>query len=136
MNPLKIIEPRSGDFPIRHCLTISERGSSFLEDCMKTCIKCNVSKKASMFYKHSGTGRRRNVCIYCWSVQTVSNILKNKAKRKDYCKQYHLKNRDKINERHRKWKRNNKHKIKAQSAIYIGLEQGKINKPKNNKYSA
>lgn len=89
---------------------------------LKKCIKCGIEKEFTSFSKEFHKNRNkyyyRNTCIEC-------RILR----QKDYKKQYYLKNKEKVLQKNKIWKKNNKEKNTASNKKYNAK-----NKEKSIKY--
>ena len=109
---------------------------------MKKCRKCEIEKPLSEFYKkNTSRDGRRSQCKSCESLskkqyhaknrekinaQCAMYRTKNKEKITEYKKQYHAKNREKILEYHTQYRAHNKEKIAEQKAEYYIENKEKI----------
>ena len=119
---------------------------------MKKCSKCKQEKDVTGFYKDVTAKDGLNcVCKLC-RLENDRKRRKNDPvwaiKRKMQNSIYHRKNKDKINQRKKKWlqteqgkkskinaknkyKKENPEKIKAQNAVYHAVKTGKLIRPKH-----
>lgn len=75
---------------------------------MKKCSKCKIEKEYSNFNKNKYN--KDGYQYHCKDCRVESRI-KNKDKKRIYDSEYSLKNKNKIKERCKNWKQNNKDKI-------------------------
>lgn len=85
---------------------------------MKECIKCNVNKPDSAFYRKPSDGRLLSQCRNCQSAYKAAYDKKHKEVKKAYAVKYFSENRERVLKSSRIYKANNPEKLKESRRRY------------------
>lgn len=88
------------------------------ENKAKICSRCGKELPVTEFYKdYRCEGRLKSICKHCWSQRQKRYRSEHKEKISDSNKQYYCTNKEKINMRIGKWRKDNHQKLMEQQRI-------------------
>jgi hypothetical protein len=98
---------------------------------MKMCSKCKNEKSLDEFFNNKSTkDGKSNYCKNCHTLETKNRKYNYHYDRKNYSKEYYLKNKERLKPIRELWKQNNKQKQSELSKNWY--EKNKIEKLKKN----
>lgn len=92
----------------------------------KKCSMCNIIKPLERFYHDNrATDKHRSECKLCTDKKDREYYKKNKERKLKSCRDYHIKNREKMRIRRRESYQKNKEEEQTRSRVYRKNNEGK-----------